>query len=253
MITYLQSINPITEAKKVSKNTRRVFDTLISKPEFISQKIAIQSSFPELASFSAINHFGVNFLDLPILKNRQILTVFEHTQGCHLHMGEATSQIDQVLLFLFFNCCLNTKITKVEDIALFTFASGKQEIISTLNSFPSEHISAILIPLQTSRKKLITWILNNWPSIKEGNDSLPKFSLDYLPKNILIGKEIADLKDAGHTFAEITDMLSDKYPDDDQLKEEARINVIYNRYKRYLINGTLSLFSLSSLKRNTKS
>lgn len=82
---------------------------------------------------------------------------------------------------------------------------------------------------------------------------LPKFTLDYLPKNILIGKEIADLRDTGATFAEITNKLSEKYPDDEQLKEEARVKVVYNRYKRYLINGTLSLFSLNSLKGNTKS
>lgn len=253
MITYLQSINPIAKATRVPKSTRKAFDTLEHNPEVLKRKEAIHLYFPELTAFSVKNHFGVNFLDLPILKNTKILTVFEHTPDCHLYMGKATSETDRVLLFLYFNCCLNKKISKTKEPSLFVFSSGRHAIISTLNNFPSEHISAILIPLQTSKKKLITWINNNWSSIKESNKHLPKFTLDYLPKNILIGKEIADLRDTGATFAEITNKLSEKYPDDEQLKEEARVKVVYNRYKRYLINGTLSLFSLNSLKGNTKS
>lgn len=252
MITYLQSINPITKAKKVPRKTRVVFNSLVNDPEILSVKETLFKLFPELKSFDITKYIGTNFLDLPLLKNTQILATLQNTPECTLHLGKVENLVNNILLFQYFNCCLNQKITDVEDPSIFAFLSGKQTILSRLNSFPNDQISAILIPLQTSKTQLITWINSNWSTIAKSNKILPKFALNQLPKNLLLGKEIADLRDHRVAFSKIAIRLSDKYPDDSRLNDEAHIKSIHKRYKAYLDNGKNSLISINSLKGNTK-
>jgi len=237
---------------RVPRKTRIAFDTLVTNPAFLKLKEDLFKSIPELKSFSITDHIGVDFLDLPIFKVTQILLIFQNTPECNLHRGKVETSTDMMLLFQYFNCCLNQKITDVEDPSIFAFLSGKQTIISRLSNYPSDHISAILIPLQTSKTQLITWIGSNWPTIAKSNKQLPKFGLDQLPKNLLIGKEIADLKDTGITFFEITNILFEKYPNDKRLFDEAHVKTMYNRYMKYLANGIKSVYALNSLKGNTK-
>lgn len=237
---------------RVPKKTRLSFDTVATDPEILSVKETLFKLFPELKSFDITKYIGTNFLDLPLLKNTQILATFQNTPGCNLHLGQANTLVDNNLLILYFNCCVNQRISSVEDPSIFAFFSGKQTIISRLGNYPSDHISAILIPLQTSKKQLIQWINDNWQSIKTGNDRLPKFALDQLPKNLLLGKEIAEMKTPSVTFSEISNILSEKYPKDIRLFDEAHVKTMYNRYMKYLANNLKSLISINSLKGNTK-
>lgn len=252
MITYLQSINPITIAKKVPKRTRDAFDSLLDNPEILRVKETLSKSSPELKSFDITNHLGINFLELPILKNEQLLLILKSTPGCNLHMGKVESIIDNIMLFQVFNCCLNQKIGKVEEPPIFVYLSGKQSILAELTTYPTNDLSVIVMPLKTSKKRLIDWINRNWELIQQSNRHLPKFSLDQLPKNIAIGKEIADLRDGGLTFSQITTKLSDQYPNDDRLLDESHVKTMYDRYKKFVVNGIKSLVSIKSLKGNTK-
>jgi hypothetical protein len=73
-----------------------------------------------------------------------------------------------------------------------------------------------------------------------------------VPKNLELGMEIGKLRDEGHTLEKISDILHDKYPDDERLVDSGHVNVIYHKYKQYVVDGFMSIIKLYLIENNLK-
>jgi hypothetical protein len=130
--------------------------------------------------------------------------------------------------------------------------SGKEEISSIVNKYPTKELAAIFIPQSTSQRELITWIKENWSDIETGNNTLGKFQTRGMPKNLEIGIEIGALLDQGNTYSQISAILSEKYPKDERLADYNQVKIIYIRYKEYMVESMKSVIKLDFLHGNMK-
>lgn len=215
-------------------------------------KKAFAKVFPQTNSFSILDHIGENFFDLPICKDPILIKIWSETPDCNLHLGKVKTNQDNTLLLHLFNFMIDIKNVEQTGLPLFTLLHGKKNIILTLSNFEGEEISSILIPFQTNKNEMHQWIDDNWHNIQKNGKKLRKFIPRYIPINLPIGQEIHKLRSKKLTFAEISNKLSEKYPDDERLMDENQIKLIFHRFKEYLEGGQKSIKILNSLKRNTK-
>lgn len=249
--TYLQSTTPITLATDVFPNTKNKFDIYSKSPEYLQTKEILGKFFPEIKSFSISDHIGENLFELEIFKNQKLLNTWSQITDCNLHLGMVLNDTDNIHLFNFLGFCINMEMDDLS-FPMFKFVQGREKLLNITNNFLNDDLSAIFIPLQTSKKELLTWINENWSQIKIENQKLPKFTPNHIPKNLLLGEEISDLKTKELTFAKISDILMEKYPDDKKLVDPNHIKTIHKRFIEYKENGITSAIVLNSLHSNTK-
>lgn len=251
-ITYLKSLSPIEVFDPIPEKVQEIFNLFLADKQFQLRKNFFIQKFPQINSFSIKNHIGENFFDLPVSKDLSLMEYWRKIPNCNLHLGKVETEQDNSILLDLFNLIIEVKKVEQNGLPLFTLLHGKQNIVSTLSNFESEEISSILIPFQTSKEELHQWVDDNWDNIQKNGEKLPEFTPSYIPINLSIGQEIAELRAKKLTFAEISNQLSEKYPDDERLMDENQVKLIFHRFKEYFEESQKSIKILNSLKRNTK-
>lgn len=251
-ITYLKSLAPIEVFDPIPEKIQEILNSFATNEQFQLGRKAFIQQFPQLGSFSINDYIGDNFFDLPIFKHLSMVTSWKDIPDCNLHLREVKTEQDNTLLLFYFNFMVDMKSIEQKGLPLFTLLHGKQNIVSTLSNFESEEISSILIPFQTSKEELHQWVDDNWHNIQKNGEKLPEFTPSYIPINLSIGQEIAELRSKKLTFAEISNKLSEKYPDDERLMDENQVKLIFHRFKEYFEESQKSIKILNSLKRNIK-
>lgn len=88
-----------------------------------------------------------------------------------------------------------------------------------------EQVSAIVLSSQVTKRELIDWIHANWhdiePDMKKVLPIRPKKGKVY--KNVSIAQEAFELRREGLSYKDISDKLSDKYPANQNVSDEAWI------------------------------
>lgn len=105
-----------------------------------------------------------------------------------------------------------------------------------------EQSGAIMISNVCSKKELINWINANW-------DEMQKYMKDELPvrpkagkvyKNIAIAQEAYELKKTNKSYEEISDILMEKYPENQAVCDPVLLKTIVsrhiNRVKKFSLN-----------------
>lgn len=251
-ITYLKSLSPIEVLDPIPEKVQEILNSFVTNEQFQSGRKSLAQQFPQINSFSIHNHIGENFFDLPICKDLSLIESWRNIPDCNLHLGKVETEQDNSLLLYFFNFMVEVKSVEQNGLPLFTLLHGKQNIVSTLSNFDGEEISSILIPFQTSKEELHQWVDDNWHNIQKNGEKLPEFTPSYIPINLSIGQEILELRDKKLTFAEISNQLSEKYPDDERLMDENQVKLIFHRFKEYFEESQKSIKILNSFKRNIK-
>lgn len=247
-IMYLKSLDPITIEPSPSEFTISFAKGLSESLDFRrGQKVLAKEKYG-LGQKLLYANMGKSFYDLPLSdKARQY---FHTLPGCNLlDKTKPLSLIDSLALLLSCNAFVDTRYLKNMSIPLFTYASGKEEIARLVKQYPTPHLSAILIPHNTSQTEFITWVKENWIEIEVGNKQLGKFVTRHLPKNLEIGVEIGKWLDQGKTYKEIAVILSDKYPNDERMTDFNQLKTIHGRYKDFMVQSMLSVIKLGFLQK----
>lgn len=247
-ITYLKSVSPITESTKVSASTKEFVEKQLQDPKYRNLKKQLLPHFPELVDFSIEEHIGKNLSDIPLFQSDQMKSLFNFLPDCNLANGSISTVQDNAYALLLFNFVVDVGSLEPLDTKLFAFRHGKDQILNTVTSYPNQKLSAILMPLSTSKAEFLNWVDENWHKIEEANNNLPKFNATYLPKNLEVGEEIANMIGEGKSFSKISLLLSDKYPNDDRFKSEDTLKKIYKRYSKHLIEAITVSVAIKSLE-----
>lgn len=95
-----------------------------------------------------------------------------------------------------------------------------------------EQISAIALGSQCTKRELIDWINLNWyeiePKMKRVLPILPKKGKVY--KNVSLAQEAYEMRKDGNTYNEISDILTDKYPDNQNVSDIAWLKNLVIRH-----------------------
>lgn len=95
-----------------------------------------------------------------------------------------------------------------------------------------EQISAIALGSQCTKRELIDWINENWdeiePKMKEVLPVRPKKGKVY--KNVSLAQEAYEMRKDGNTYNEISDILTDKYPDNPNVSDIAWLKNLVIRH-----------------------
>lgn len=236
-ITVLKSINPITVLNHPSKKTIEYLAKLLQEPEYNNflKIIHLHGNIPE-EGFDIKKYIGKNFFKIPAFNNKLILYSLQNTaHDLSKNVGLSDDFNTQILLLLFFNAFIDVEFFDGYITTPVQFILGKKNITSQLFDYPQD-VGAIIIPFSMSKTSLIKWIRDdrNWKNIQDqiDNNLTTNPYLLRLHKNTELALEIVDLKDNKKlTFSKISNLLSDKYPDDDRLKSENGIKKIYYDYK----------------------
>jgi hypothetical protein len=146
-----------------------------------------------------------------------------------------SSQVDLFLLIAF-NSCMHLR-----GHMPFDFFVDKKLLLYELESAESPTL-AILIHEQTSKRQLIQWLNDYWELIEKDIALLPKAPTE-TSSILAISHEIYLLKEKDKlSFQKISDLLVEKYPDQEYYADEGWIRQTYSRYKKKFLavkNGNL--------------
>lgn len=236
-ISILKSLDPITVLDDPNPKTIEYLAKLLQEPKFNEFLDVLHAQGNVPPGGISINAFlGQNFSDLPPIRNELIRSTLESTshQLCQ-SIGLSDDFIIPLLLLIFFNAFIDVDYFEGFITAPIQFILGRKQIASSMFDYPHE-VGAIVIPFNMSQRTLVKWIESkeNWESIQKQMDEnlTPDPYLLRLHINTEIAVEIVELKDRqGKSYKEVADYLSEKYPDNNRVKDSEWVKKIYRDYK----------------------
>lgn len=241
-ITVLKSISPITLLDIPNKQTVEVLAKITQDQQFQQFVVTMRKTYNQPPEGLNIKLFvGQDFKKLPYLNNEFVQASFQIiANNLKEKIGFDDSFIDQLILLIFFNACIDVEYFEGFISHPITFILGKKSIASTMFEYPHE-VGAILIPFNISQNKLVSWIEKNWSTIqKQMDDTLTANPyILRMHKNTEIALEVIELRDQQKKkFSEITLILTEKYPEDERVCSEDWVKKIYHDYKELWNNPT---------------
>lgn len=144
--------------------------------------------------------------------------------------------LDKAYNFLFFLLITHNAFIEVEskDTAAIDFSEINEDTQNLVKAY-KDPIGGILIFNDITKAQLKKWIDENW----ETNKHLLTFrqKLARIPrekgtyKNAVLDSEIADLKINRNDYKQIADILSNKYPANENILDAGWLKMRYSRYK----------------------
>ncbi len=237
-IIFLKSVTPIAREKNPSPKTIEFATRFIHDFQASNFLVNTRKQFGLLETGVDIRPFiGKNLLD-PITSDGDsfygaIQLIASSLRG---KMGLDDSVVDQMVLLIFFNACIDFRYFSGSITQPIRFVVGKGNIAKAAADNPQE-IAAILVPFTTSQNGIVNWIKENWKNIDtQINDNLTSdpFLLK-VHKNTVLASEIIDLKDNKNmTFSSIATHLTDTYPENLFVTSEEWVKKTYYDFKRVL-------------------
>jgi hypothetical protein len=145
------------------------------------------------------------------------------------------SFLDRFYLLIAFNAFIDIPDEEYPSVYFLTHPYQIQEAIEDAEK-NLENVSAIFLDHKISKEQMHAWIDENWEHIEnETKNVLPTFPLEGKKfTNIEIADEILSLSENGKSSQEISDYLTDKYPDNPFVTDEGWIKNKLTRYKQWL-------------------
>lgn len=200
--------------------------------EFQAYRKQILDTFPFLSTFDSQDLITKDLFSSPVFDHPHLIATWKSIAGCSLHQKKVVSVVDQQLLLLYFGIYLDDPSLNKGKAEVFKFIYGKDKVLQFIKNYPIQTVGAIIVPFHTTKVELLRWIDDHWDEINKLS-KLPECVSDHLPNNLKVGVEINQLLSEKHTYAEIADRLSEKYPEDARLMDESQIKVIYHRLISY--------------------
>lgn len=236
-ITYLKSISPIEELDIPSPKTIELLAKFTQDPDFrFIDLMRNQYHLPE-EGLNLKPYVGKNFEELPYVNNTFVKLAFEIiANDLKAKIGLSEDFVPQLLLLVFFNAILDVKYFDGFISQPIRFIVGKEKIASTMFKYPYE-IASIILPFSISQNQLVRWIKENWGDLSgemDQNLTTNQYILK-MHKNTRIALEVIELKENKKlTYSKISDELTNMYPEDERVADEAWIKKLYHDYKDIL-------------------
>lgn len=236
-VAYLKSTSPITVLATPSSETVELIGKLSQDAEFQFVKIMRRKfGLPE-DGLDITEFIGKDFKELPYMDNEFVDHTFQIvSDSVRQEVGLSDEFIPQMKLLVFFNAIVDVKYFDGFISHPIKFILGKKNIASSMFDYPNE-IGAITIPFNISQNQLTKWIKDNWESIKtemDENLTTNPYILK-MHKNTQIALEVIELKENKKlSYAQICDELTNKYPKDERVSDEAWVKKMYHDYKQIL-------------------
>lgn len=112
----------------------------------------------------------------------------------------------------------------------FLFLVDQEDIVNEIQGSKKSPIGALIFFEQTSKRALINWINLNWEDMQDRVEKLAK-TPSVRSTNLSIAEEIHKLRGEGKKYAQISTLLSEKYPDDNRVYDESWVKETHRRYK----------------------
>lgn len=234
-ITILKSVEPIIVLDKPNPKTLEHLVKLINNETFsiYIDTLRTQNNLPK-EGINIKELTGKNFSELPPINNSLSKLSFEYiAHELSTKMGISDDFNLNMLLLLFFNAFIDIDYFEGFITSPIEFVIGRKNIAVSTYDYAHE-VGAIIIPYNVSQNTLVKWIEENWKSIQEQMNKNITFNpyLLRLHKNTEIASEIVSLKDKEHkTFKEISDILTNKYPDNEYAPDGEWVKKVYYDYK----------------------
>lgn len=236
-IVYLKSTSPIIVLNNPSSETIELIGKLSQDSSFqfvkeMRRKFRLSEDGLDITEF-----IGKDLKELPYMDNEFVDLTFQIvSDNVRQEVGLSDEFIPQMKLLVFFNTIVDVKYFDGFVSHPIKFIFGKKNIASSMFDYPNE-IGAITIPFNVSQNQLIKWIKDNWESIKtemDENLTTNPYILK-MHKNTQLALEVIELKEnEKFKYAKICDELTNKYPEDERVSDEAWIKKLYHDYKQLL-------------------
>lgn len=150
-ILYLSSLSPITIESSPSDLTSTFAKGFSDSPEFRRAQTVLSKGKYGLGQELMYQNLGKSFYDLPLSDN--VKRHFQSLPGCNLlDSSKPLSLIDSIALLLSYNTFVDVRYLASKSFPLFAYVSSKKQIEGVVNKYPSESLSAILIPNDFSQE-----------------------------------------------------------------------------------------------------
>jgi len=236
-------VNPLIAVEKPSEKTLKFINELELNTSMQAARTITRLQI--IPTISLENELGKNFSDLSLTEIEK--NFFIQMPECSLVNGGPLSVADSIALYYLYDAVIEYEAIESATKPL-VFIAEKRQLGLIAKKYPDD-VCGIVLPFNISQNELVDWIQQNWASIQKLVGELPKFKPAYLPQNLEIGEEITKLKDQGQTFEEISNYLSEKYPDDSRMFDANQIKLIYHRHHEYLSESEQSLKRLLIMER----
>ncbi len=241
-VTILSSISPVQIKENPSAFTHEFIAQMFANSEFVEQIKFLRSknSGDENTPASIHSLVGQDLLQIsddPIFYGFQAIPE-QLTAKYGIHKNLTIN----IALLIFFNAVIDLEDYEAEIQHNIQFIATKKRISNHLWDLPYE-ACALIIPYLTKVSDIKKYIDEHAEEIEQEMEK-NLFSNTFIQKihgKQALASEIIHLHDGEKLrFTDISDKLSKKYPEHEQLFDEVYINTLYHRYKRYwkLIENT---------------
>lgn len=232
-ITLLKSTSPIEIDPEPSQESLNIAISFATNPTFQEIIQSIRRTLKVSDEGFGINSIvGSDLHSLPFYQNQLWKLITLSLVDNQLAKFNISNQfLDLLFLLTFYNAFIDPQQLIPVIGNLIDFVPTKKEISSKLFDYPQE-VCAILLPFSVSKHAILEWIEQNWATIEESMDkSLEKaFPVFKISQNTSEGSIIDGMKMAGLSDKDISNQLTDLFPNDDRFKEESQIKLIHQRF-----------------------
>lgn len=202
-----------------SKVTRSFLSALLNDPEFerefneVVKELGIKKAYP-IDQFDRISNDIYGYYDF----------FKDSFDGLMLRYSLPSHYRFRLFLLVVFHTFVDIPENEEPDIVYLPDPGEISHYIEGMEE-NLEQVSAIVLSSQTTKRELIDWIHANWheiePEMKKVLPIRPKKGKVY--KNVSVAQEAFELRKEGKSYKDISDQLSEKYPGNQNVCDEAWI------------------------------
>lgn len=226
-ITFLHADYPIVKNKVVpSKVTLSLLSSLLNISDFVEQLDEIIDEY-SIREPWPISEFDNNFKNV----NEWYNFMKDSFNGIMIQFQ--LPEVYRFRLFLLVQFHVFIDIPNNEESPI-NYIPNVYEIDQFLHHMGDdcEQVGAIMISSKCTKKELFNWINQNWDDIEKDMEKelpiRPKAGKVY--KNVMIAHQALELQKEGKTSLEISDILMNKYPTNETVKDPTRLKTIISRH-----------------------
>lgn len=240
-ITVLKSFSPIVLKDKPSDQTIEIVSKLSTNAQFLQIRDLMRRVY-HVPKDGLSLHVQTDSKDLQLPTEQAESIFYTLLWSASILRGKvdlADDFLPQMLLLFFYNAIIDFEDFKGFVSRPIRFLAGRSTVASAMCGLPYE-AGVIIIPYAITKNKFKQWIKDNWDQVEKGLESLPDDPAgSRIHAKWLIALEIMDLRDRlGLSFSKVSDEMYNRYPDYEQLADEAYVRKIYFDYKKLIEDWT---------------
>lgn len=231
-VVFLENVNPITILDNPSNRSKEAVLKFIKDDWFKKWVLLIrkQLNLPETGA-DIKELVGKNLYEPTVAPDYISLFLQIFPKQLTDRYGLADDFTTNITLIIYFNAFIALEHFQGLIERDFEFVPTKALTAYKLHTYKHE-TAAILIPYNSSKKKLKDWIDANWEDMEKQMDEhlFEGTGILKMHKNTILGEEIDNLYKENGTYPKVSTVLVDKYPNDLRLTDPEQVRIIHKRY-----------------------